>query len=120
MESLVYNGVVNSLSFGNVSYNFLKEFYKRQISLAYFPIGEKLDFEAFDSCSEDFKKWVTSSAEQRFNLINNDIPTLSQWHINGSEKKLTSEQTLFTFYETDEPTPIETSIVNLQKNVISN
>jgi hypothetical protein len=44
--------------------------------------------------------------------------SLKLWHINGAEKRITKKQVLFSFYELDEPTETERSIVNLQDATI--
>lgn len=116
MQNIIYKGAINSLSFGNVSINLLKAMFKKNLNVSFFPIGEKLDFNAFDRLSPDFKNWVIRCAENRFNTASKDQPSLSQWHINSSENRLSKNQTLLTFYELDQPTNIEKSIVNLQDN----
>ena len=45
---LVVEAPINSLSFGNVSVNFLREMYKKQMDIALFPIGEQASLDAFD------------------------------------------------------------------------
>jgi len=116
MKNIIYKGAINSLSFGNVSINLLREMFKKNLNVTFFPIGEKLDFEAFDKISTEFKNWITHSAQNRFNNVSKDYPTLSQWHINNSENRLSKNQTLLTFCEVDQPTYVERSIVNLQDN----
>ena len=118
MNKLVFKGPINSLSFGNVSYNVLRELYKRKIEVAYFPIGDNLVFDAFDSMSEDLKNWIIVSSQNRFHLVDKETPTLQQWHLNGSENRVSKNQTLFTFYESDAPTETERSLVNLQDNCV--
>ena len=44
MNKINYNGPINPLSFGNVSYNFLKHLYRKEVEVCYFPIGNNLDF----------------------------------------------------------------------------
>jgi hypothetical protein len=114
MSKIIYRGAINSLSFGNVSYNLLREFYKQNIDVVFFPFSEKLEFEAFDKINSDFRKWLIDSANQRFIHVEKDLPCLSQWHINGSESRIGKNQNLFSFYEATEPSSIEQSIVNLQ------
>jgi len=114
MKEIIYRGAINSLSFGNVSYNLMREISKSGIKVSFFPFGDKLDFSAFDKIDEDFKQWVVSSSQERFNTVDKEMPCLTQWHINGSENKIGKSQTLFTFHETDEVTSVEKSIVNLQ------
>lgn len=118
MNKIIYKGAVNPLSFGNVSINLLKEMYKKEMMVAFFPFGENLNFESFDKVDPQFKEWVVSMAQNRFHLISKDTPTFSQWHINSSESRISKSQTLFTFYETNEPTLIEKSIVDIQDNCI--
>ena len=118
MKELIFRAPINSLSFGNVSLNILREIYKKEINVALFPIGDEIQLGAYDKIDPDFKNWIASSAQNRFNLVNKDIPTLTQWHLNGSEMRVSSRQFLYTFYETDEPTSTEKSLVNLQDKVI--
>ena len=118
MQEIIYKGAVNPLSFGNVSYNLLKAMHKKKIKVSFFPIGDKLNFDSFDKASDDFKNWVVSSAQNRFNTVNKDLHTLSQWHLNGSESRISKSQTLFTFYEVDQPTSVEKSLVDLQDNTV--
>jgi hypothetical protein len=117
MDKIIYKGAVNSLSFGNVSYNLLKEMYKKELSIAFFPISDNVDLNAFDKADEDFKNWIVSSAKNRFHVLDKEDACLSQWHLNGSESRLSSNTTLFTFYETDQPTLVEQKIVDMQTKV---
>lgn len=116
MQNLIYKGAINSLSFGNVSYNILRELYRKHINVAFFPFGDNLVFDAFDKIDPDFHKWIVASSQNRFHLMDKDYHTLCQWHLNGSESRVSRRQTLLTFYETDEPTDVETSIAKLQDN----
>lgn len=118
MQELIVKAPINSLSFGNVSVNILREIYKSGTNVALFPIGDQVDLKAYDKLEEDFKSWINSCVSNRFNLAKKDIPTLTQWHLNGSEHRVSSSQYLYTFYETDEPTAVETQLVNLQDKVI--
>ena len=88
MDKLIYKGSINSLSFGNVSYNLLREMYKSGIDVAIFPIGERIDLEAFDKIDQNFSSWITSMINSRFDKLSKDTPTLSQWHISGSESRI--------------------------------
>ena len=105
---------INNLSFGNVTYNFLKELYKRDAHVSLFPIGDSINFSAFDKASEDFKSWVNDRAEGRLTDVDKDVPTLKMWHIVNGEQRITPNQHLYTFYELDSPTPTEKNLVNLQ------
>ena len=77
-----------------------------------------MSLEAYDKIEEDFKNWIISSAQNRFNLVDKDIPTLTQWHLNGSEYRVSSKQYLYTFYEVDQPTLTEKNLVDLQDKVL--
>ena len=115
---IVFEAPLNQVSFGNVSYNFLKEFYKKNqkdssFSFCYHPISN-IDLSAFDKTDNDFKKWLTSSINNRYNLLSKDAISLKLWHINGAEKRICPKQVLYTFYELDEPTSAEKALVGLQ------
>ena len=58
---LVVDAPINSLSFGNVSVNLLREMYKKQMDIALFPMGEQADLEAFDKIDKDFLRMNTIS-----------------------------------------------------------
>ncbi len=118
MQDLVFRGPLNSLSFGNVTYNFLREMYRKEMNVAIFPIGEEIKLEAFDKIDEDFKNWIISRTKNRFHIVKKDMPTLTMWHLNGSEMRVTPNQFLYTFYEVDEPTLVEQAIVKLQNKTI--
>jgi hypothetical protein len=91
--------------------------YRKKINVAYFPIGNKLDLEAYDRLDADFKEWIQYSVDNRFSTLNADLPTLKLWHLNGSEMRVGSKQTLYTFYELDKPTPTEKTLASLQDHV---
>lgn len=118
MKNIIYKGAINSLSFGNVSFNLLRAMYKKGLQVSFFPIGEGLNFEAFDKVDKDLQEWIVSSAQNRFHTVSKDQPTLTQWHINGSENRVSNSQTVFSFYEVDQPTLVEQSIVKLQDNFV--
>ena len=107
---LVVDAPINSLSFGNVSVNLLREMYKKQMDIALFPTGGQADLEAFDKIDKNFVDWLQKSTDNRFNKINKDVPTFKLWHINGSEKRITPKQYLYTFYELDSPTEVNAPI----------
>ena len=115
---LVVEAPINSLSFGNVSVNFLREMYKKQMDIALFPIGEQADLDAYNKLDKEFIEWLQKSINSRYSILKSDVPTFKIWHINGSEKRITEKQYLYTFYELDTPTDAEKSIVNLQTKTI--
>lgn len=115
--TLLVSAPINSLSFGNVSVNILKEIYNRKIDLVFFPIGDRLDFGAFDTVENDFIEYIKKSATTRYEKIDKDLPSLKLWHINSSETRYTKNQSLLTFHEVSQVTPIEQKILNCQDQV---
>ena len=115
---LLVNAPINALSFGNVSVNILRELYKKNIDLIFFPIGEKVELSAYDKIDQDFIKYLQERTNNRFEKIDKNIPSLKLWHIFGSESRYTKNQSLFTFHEVSEVTPIEKNLLNLQDNIL--
>ena len=114
--NLIVEAPLNSLSFGNVSYNFLRELYKANIDIALFPIGEP-DLSAFQP-TQEFVNWLQKSISVRFDALSKNLPTLKLWHLNGSDTLRSRNQTLVTFYECNKPTNIEKNIANLQSKTL--
>ena len=118
MNHINFNGPINSLSFGNVSINMLRELHKKDIKVSLFPIGNNLDFGTFDKLDEDFKSWVIDSGNTRFSTLKKSSPSLRMWHLNGSEAQIGPRQFLYTFYELDNPTFAEKNICDNQERCI--
>jgi glycosyltransferase involved in cell wall biosynthesis len=114
---LLVNAPINALSFGNVSVNILRELYKKDVDLVFFPIGDKAELEAYDKIDLSFVKYLQSATNSRYEKINKDIPTLKLWHIFGSETRYSKNQSLFTFHEVSEVTSIEKNLLNLQDRI---
>jgi hypothetical protein len=117
MKNIIYKGPLNSLSFGNVSYNLLKAMYKEGYDVSFFPIG-KIDVSSFDLTDEGFKKWIEDSANNRFSKLERDTKTLQMWHLNGSEARISPNQILYTFYELDQPTDTENKLCDFQNKTV--
>lgn len=112
-----FDAPINNLSLGNVSYNFLKEFYKQNLNINLFAVGDQANLTAFDKKPEGLIDYIKKIGTQRLKKFNAEIPTLKVWHLNGSERSLGCNQFLYTFYEVDSPTAEEINIVNAQKHV---
>ena len=112
---LLVEAPLNSLSFGNVSFNILREFYNKNVDVGIFPIGN-LDISAFN-VSQDFGQWLQKSIDTRFNYLSKDIPGFKLWHLNGSENRKNATQNLLTFYECSEPTELEKTLCKAQDKV---
>lgn len=118
MDKLIFKAPFNSLSFGNVSYNIARELYKRDIKTSIFPIGNNVDFEAFDKMDKDFKSWIDDGIKSRLTSIKKDTPSLSLWHISGSEERIGKNSFLYTFYELNNPTFTEKNLCDMHDGVI--
>jgi hypothetical protein len=117
MNELIVKCPINSVSFGNVSLNLMREFFKKKIRVGHFPIGTP-DASTYDKLSPELKEWLQESLDNRFKMLDRDIPTLQLWHLNGSENRITPKQYLLTFYELNSPTLIEKKLVDLQDEVM--
>jgi hypothetical protein len=113
---LIVEAPLNSLSFGNVSYNFLRELWKANIDIGFFPIGEP-DLSAFQ-CDQNFLNWLQKSVNDRYKALSSDVPCLRLWHLNGSDILRSRNQTLITFYECNKPTEIEKNISKFQTKTL--
>lgn len=118
MSKINFSGPINSLSFGNVSINMLRSFYEKGVEVSFFPIGDKLDFSAYDKITQDFKKWVINCSANRFKNISPDTPSIRMWHLSGSESGIGKRNFLYTFYECDEPTIAEKATCSIQEKCI--
>lgn len=116
MQKLHFDGPINSLSLGNVSFNFLRELWKKNIDTAFFPTANTANFEAFDKADQGLIDWIKQSGFSRLKKLDRDAPTLKNWHINGAENRVAPNQYLYTYYEVDSPTEEEIAIVNSQKH----
>jgi hypothetical protein len=114
--NLIVEAPLNSLSFGNVSYNIMRELFRAKIDIAYFPIGDP-DLGAMQP-TQEFVNWLQVSASRRFEALDKNLPCLRLWHLNGSDFLRSRNQTLITFYECNKPTEIEKRISNLHSKTL--
>ena len=113
---LIFNSPVNSLSLGQVGFNLLREFYKRGYEIGWFPVGQT-DLSAY-KVDEKFVQWLQKSANQRYEFLGKGIPSISNWHLNGSEKVFSERNILLSYHETDSVTSVEKSIASNQRRVL--
>ena len=114
---VIVEAPINSVSFGNVTYNLLRQFWRRSIDVCWFPIGNP-DISSFDKIDPNFQRWLQESAAQAHQKAKKDMPTFKLWHINGSQTRIGSKQLLYTFYELDQPTPQEVNLLQFQDKVM--
>jgi hypothetical protein len=110
---LLVEAPLNSLSFGNVSLNIIREFYNRKLDIGLFPMGN-IDLNSFE-LEQDFVSYIQSSIDKRFSFLDKEIPSFKLWHLNGSENRKNKNQYLYTFYECNQPTNTEASIAKSQE-----
>lgn len=111
---LIVEAPINQLSFGNVTYNLLRQLWRKGVDVMWFPLGGNANFESFDKIDKNFGAWLQDSAKNATNKIEPNIPTLKLWHLNGSQSRIGSKQFLYTFYELDQPTPEEINLAKFQ------
>lgn len=111
-QKLVVHAPLNPLSLGQFSFNILRELFNRKVQVVLFPYGNP-DLSAY-KIDPQFGNWIERSVNSRYEKLDRKTPSLALWHINGSESKFTDNQFLYTFHETDSPTPEEVNIVNQQ------
>ena len=114
---LIVDVPINSLSFGNVAYNILRQLWRKDINVLLFPKEKKADANAFDRIDKDFADWLTHAANTSVTRIDKDMPCFKLWHLHGSESKMGSKQVLYTFYELDEPTESEINLAKYQDKI---
>jgi hypothetical protein len=108
----IFEAPLNSLSFGNVAVNLLREMWKAGHDVGLFPVGNP-DVSAH-SIEPEFAQWLENSIQNRFSFLKKDVPSIKLWHLNGSDNRKTKSQYLVTFYECSEPTSEEQTLVKLQ------
>ncbi len=111
---LIVESPINSLSFGNVSYNILRQLWRKGVNVMWYPIGGNSDLGAFDKIDPEFVKWLQDSASKANSKIDPEMPSFKLWHLNGSQNRISSKQALYTFYELDQPTEEEINLAKFQ------
>ena len=110
---------LNSLSFGQVSFNLLYEFYKMGLNPSIFKASDHpIDFSAYDF-EKDFIDWIVKNHNEAFLKHNREIPVIRLWHINDSIRNYSNKQILLTFHETDTLTPIEVNLLKSSQVCVS-
>lgn len=102
---------INGLSLGQVSVGVLREMFSRQYLPNIFPIGN-IDLSAYniDKSFIDWLQFCIQNAQARYSK---DHLSIKIWHINGSERRLSNKQILWTPHETS-------MLTSTEKNIISN
>ena len=109
-KKLIFKCPINSLSFGNVSYNFIRNLYYKNVDLALFPVNKNISLDAFEPVDPDIKKYILESIVNRYKKLERSTTTLNLWHLSGAELKISDKNLLYTFHETGECTQEELNI----------
>ena len=115
--SYALNVPVNTVSFGQVSTCILRELHSRGAEPSIFPIGGSVDLSS-QEVESAFVDWVKSGADKGLRSHSRGSPTFKLWHLNGSLESFSKKQVLLTFYELDQPTPIEINVAKNQDKVL--
>lgn len=102
---------INSLSIGQVSYGLLNELFERGIEPNIFPIGGNVDLSAF-IIKEGFVEWLQNCIRKADSSFRSEDTSISLWHIQGSHKRISNRNILWTFHETDQLTASEQNILS--------
>lgn len=105
---LTFNAPLNSVSFGNVSFNLLKELFTRNLFIQYFPISN-IDIESFN-IDQNFKEKIEDSINNNILRHSRQIPAIKLWHLNGMLESFSDKRVGITFHETSEMTSREFNI----------
>jgi len=102
---------LNSLSFGQVSFNLLYEFFKMGLNPNIFKASDhQIDFSAYDF-EQDFIDWIIKNHNESLLRHSRKDPIIRLWHINDSLRSYSDKQILLTFHETDQLTNVESNIL---------
>ena len=100
---------INGLSFGQVSFGLLKEFFDRKFLPNIFPIGQ-VNLQAYDF-DKPFFDWLQFCCQKAHANFSRKFPTIRLWHLIESERRLSDKTILWTFHETDTLTKVEKNII---------
>lgn len=110
---------LNQLSFGQVSYNLLYEFYKMGLNPSIFKASDHaIDHSAYDF-DQEFLNWINVNHSNAVVNHNRNLPVIRVWHINDSWRNYSNNQVLLTFHETNQLTPVEANIAKHSKICVS-
>lgn len=94
-----FDAPFNPTSIGQTSYNIYKQLAKNN-DICLFPQGDSIDLGCFNVKDEEKQSIQRNSHFSEANYDRNN-PSVSIWHIRGSEKAIGARQNLLTFHETD-------------------
>jgi len=113
----ILDAPINGLSFGNVSYNILRQFWRKGVGVHLCPTMGSFEADVYDKADKEFMNWVLESANNANSNMKKDMPSLKIWHLIGSHQRCAPKQALYSFYELNEPTATEINLAKLQDKV---
>ena len=108
---------INGLSFGNVSYNILRQFWRKGVNVHLYPFANAFDVSVYDKGDKEFLDWLVNAANHSNANIKKHMPSLKLWHLTGSHQRCAPKQVLYSFYELNKPTEVEINLAKLQDKV---
>lgn len=111
--NIALNLPINRVSFGQVSTLLLRTLFEQEQKgikhdVFLFPIANvDLGSQAND---EAFNNWLKDKSRNGLEHYSRDIPVFRLWHLNGSLESVSNKPNLLSFYELDEPTPMELNV----------
>lgn len=108
---LAFNLPLNSVSFGQVSFNILRSLFEEKHDFIVAPIGQAdASSQLIEAGFGDYLKKAIDSFPE---VHNRNKKIFKLWHLNGGVDSLSKDQILLSFYELDSPTKAE---INCVKN----
>lgn len=105
-----FDAPLNPTSIGQTSFNIYKEL-ANDNEIHLFPYGDKIELDCF-SVDENTKKTIEKNLIFSQTRFLRDDPSLTIWHIRGSERAMGNVPNLMTWHETDRLTPYEINRLN--------
>ncbi len=110
---------LNNLSFGQVSFALLREFYKKGLTPSLFTTQDELDYSTQSNIDKDFLSWISECRKKGAMGHDRKWPMFKLWHLHGSMESYSEKQALMTFYELDEPTEYELNVAKNNKTIFT-
>jgi len=110
---------LNSVSFGQVSFALLREFYKKGLTPSLFVVQDKVDYSAQSNIDKDFLQWISKCRRKAAISHDRKWPIFKLWHLAGSIQSYSEKQVLMSFYELDEPTEYELNVARNNKTIFT-
>jgi hypothetical protein len=124
MSSVALNVPINSVSFGQISTLLLKTYHKKSLAgeslpdPMIFPLGGQVDLSS-QKKDDLFELWLNKRSTEALEAHKKSDPCFKLWHLVGSIESFSCDQTLFSFYELNSPTKVETNIAKNNRTVFS-